>query len=122
MENKAQWIQKSLDESTSKLLQNGKIENVGEGNTEGAVICDLLYLDNKKFVEQAQIKISELPKGKYEYVYFSVKNLVQTTTNDSEAYFLTFKNIEEVYSFLKLYYDEHSDDFYGDERENKKFY
>ena len=122
MENKAQWIQKSLDESTSRLLQNGKIENVGEGNTDGALICDLLYLDNKKFVERAQIKINKLPKGKYDYVYFFVENLVHTKETESKAYFLTFKNIEEVNLFLLAYYEEHSDDFYGDERENKKFY
>jgi hypothetical protein len=122
MKNKAQWIRKSLNESISKLLQNGKIENVGEGNTEGAIICDLLYLDNNKFVEQAQIKISELPKGKYDYVYFFVRDLVHTKETESEAYFLPFKNIEEVDLFLLAYYEEHSDDFYGDERENKKYY
>jgi uncharacterized protein YfeS len=39
---KDNWIKQNTKNSLDRLKLNGKIENVGEGNTDGALICSAM--------------------------------------------------------------------------------
>lgn len=123
-----EWnVKEIVEESIQKLILNDRIENVSEGESHGMLICYVKYLkDNKAFTDAVEIHIDELPKGKYNYVLFSVENGFHKKLAIDDSYFFKLKTILDVEKFLQDYYTEfkplEDQDFYGHTKESKKFH
>lgn len=115
------WTKNATLRTINDLLDGGRIENVGEGNSSGMEICSLKYLkEHESFVDNVNIQTCKLPSGKYQYVYFYVEDGFHKKSETSD-YFTIFKTIRDVEKFLLTYFDEFEDEFY-DNRETKIFY
>lgn len=116
------WVKESTSKSMMLLIANGRIENVGEGNDTGALICEVKYLkNNKKLFDSIQIKMDKLPLGTYKYVSMYIENGYHVISELNNKYFIALEDLESVEDFLKEFYKEQENEFY-DNRDDKKFY